>query len=159
MSRHKALPEKMTIEQLAQWITENKLQIKIHVEETPLSEEKIHEYEKKISLVTQKLIDLEILKKSFIKTLKKGTPFFKEDFVPADFQVPPTKGTDALEENRRSYSNILKQGFEEEATEIYGIPYGSKKTIVYFDSQGKEFPSHEEPMTKEQEDLFVGMFD
>lgn len=157
--RHPALPEKMTTEQLGQWITENKIEQKIHVEETPLSDEKIHEYEKKISLVTAKLIELDALKKSFIKTLKKGTPFLKDEFQPADFQIPPTKGTEALEENRRSYSSILKQGFEEVATEIYGIPYGRKKTVVYFDSEGKEYSGHEEAMTKEQEKAYVGLFD
>lgn len=151
---HQALPQKMTPEQLGVWISENAADRRTHIEKTPLTEDQKLDYKDKIALATAKIYELDELKKTFDSVIKKGTTYDinVQQHVPQDFQIPPTKGKDRLEENRRFYNDTLNDGFEKHETQLFGIPWIEGKKLVFFDGAGKEY--FDEPMSQQQsEDL------
>lgn len=143
----------MTVEQLAQWMTENAVDRRIHSKEVPLTDEQKADYAQRITLATAALYDLAALKKDFDNVIKKGTSFQDGSYQPQGFTIPPTKGTDKLEENRKFADQVLKQGYLVENTDLYGIPYPEKKRIVFFDIEGNLF--FDEPMNPEQVEAFT----
>lgn len=144
--RHQCLPQKLTVEELAKWITENAHETRNHEEHLPLTEEQALEYKEKIALTTAKLYDLAELKKEFERVLKDGTPFEEDEYKPVDFTIPPTKGTKSLEENRKYADSVLKQGHETVITPIYGIAWIEGKRSVFVDIEGKVY--FDEPMSE-----------
>jgi len=132
IGRHPALPEKMTVEQLATWMTENALDKRQHVTKIDLTAEEIHEHEGKIRGATAALYDLQDLEKQIKNTIKKGN-----GETPMEYTIPPTKGTETLDANRRFSDHLLKMGYKEDITHLYGIPY--QKRLHFFDIEGKEF--------------------
>lgn len=150
MNRHKALPEKMTVEQLAVWMTENTIDCRTHTEETPLTEESKLEFKDKIANSTRAIYDLKDIEKAFKDSLNNGTPFNGNGREPEGFTIPPTKGLKELEANRQFADKILKQGFTTVDTPVFGIPY--KKELIFFNIQGKEY--FKEPLPDAQEGLF-----
>jgi hypothetical protein len=158
---HPALPQTYTPENLGVWIKENQIENKDHIKEFPLTDEERHEYEKKVATVTAKIYELQDLEKSFKLTIKSGTPYDKdgETHLPEDFQIPPTKGTKELENNRKFYTTILERGFTSEVIPVFGIPYPEKKVVVFFDAEGKEYEQYGYKMTPEQEVNFGKLFD
>lgn len=163
--RHPVLPQKMTVEQLAQWLTENHVEKVLHEEKTTLSPEEIHEQEQKIRYATAALYDLEDLLKQIKDTFAKGTPVdpaSPEDevkYLPMNYTIPPTKGTKELEANRKHADELLKAGHRIETTELYGIPWGQEKKIVFFDSEGMEYSQYLRDMTPEQMAAHGKLFD
>lgn len=161
MGRHPVLPEKMTVEELANWLTENAIDQDTDVKKTPLTPEEIHQFETKVTLATAAIYDLEALEQSFKKTIKKGTPALPGDkdvqYQPVTITIPPTKGKEALEENRKYADRILKDGHTTVETPLYGIPYSKKKIVVFFNSEGVEFKTR--PMTPAEYGNAGKMFD
>jgi hypothetical protein len=156
--RHPALPQKMTTEQLAKWLTENKADFKIHEEEVPLTQEQVHDYENKIALASTKLYELEALKKFFNDRIKNGTPFENDQYVPLDVQIPPTKGAKELEANRKMFTQILEKGFTTVDTNLYGIPYPEEKCTVFFDITGKQWEQYTESFNPDQKKKHKTLF-
>lgn len=142
----------MTVEQLAQWITENAVDRRTDTKKVDLTEEQKIDFAQKITLATAALYDLAALKKEFENVIKKGTLFQDGSYQPQGFTIPPTKGAEKLEENRKFADGVLKQGYLEERTDLYGIPHIEKKRIVFFDIEGKVF--FDEPMNPEQVETF-----
>ena len=157
---HPSLPQTKTPEQLGEWIQENKINQIIHIEKTDLSEEEIQKIEHKVATVTKQLYDLDSLKKEFMETLNKGTDFDQtsETFLPQDFTIPPTKGIKKLEENRKYYSQILKDGFTTAEVQLFAIPNPEGETIVYVNIEGEENEFYRENMTEEQKIQFNSLF-
>lgn len=152
---HLALPQTFTPEKLGSWFVDNCIDKRTHTEEIALDDKSKAELKEKIALTTRAIYELKDVEAAFKKSLKKGTPFNGEERVPEDFQIPPTKGLDALEENRKFADDTLKKGFLEKNTDIYGIPWHKK--VVYFDIEGKLF--YDEKMTDEQLASVGGLFD
>lgn len=132
LGRHPALPEKMTVEQLAVWLTEQAVDKRQHVTKIDLTPEEIHEHEGKIRGATAAIYDLQDLEKTIKNTIKKGN-----GEEPTDYTIPPTKGTETLDANRRFSDKLLKQGYKEDITPLYGILF--KLRLYFFDIEGKEF--------------------
>lgn len=134
---HDALPQTFTPEKLAVWFKENSIDQRKHTEEIELTPENKVELKEKITLSTSKIYELKDIAALFNQSLKKGTPFIADERKSEIHTIPPTKGLDALEENRRHADEILKKGFMEIETVIFGIPW--KKKVIYFDVEGKEY--------------------
>jgi len=160
--RHPALPQSMTIEQLAQWLTENAVEKNFDIKEIPLTEAEKIDHEHRIANATAAIYDLQALERAFKKRIKKGTnchpgekPGDDVVYEPEAFTIPPTKGTDSLEENRKFSDAILKAGKTIVETQLYGIPYSDTQEIVFFDIEGNEFANKNRPMTAEQKKAYV----
>lgn len=156
---HPALPQKMTKEKLAQWITDNQVERRTHDKEVQLTQDQIHEYEAKVAHVTAAIYNLINIEKAFRAVIKFGTGMKDEVRQPQDFTIPPTKGTKELEANRQHYSKILEDGYVLDITNLYGIPYPEEKTILFFDIEGNEFDQYNTPMSDEQESAYGKLFD
>jgi hypothetical protein len=145
--KHRSLPQTMTPENLAQWIKENAAETFEHTEKIDLEEDVVHELERQSSLASRAIDRLEKLKKSFVDTIKNGTP---SPDNPVDFTIYPTKGTNVLKANREFADKQLEQGYKEEITSIYMIPYPEDSLMVAVDIQGFEWPEYTKEMTIEQ---------
>lgn len=159
--RHASLPSKLTIEQLAVWITENKIDVKILDEKIALTETDIQDHEHKIAVATAAIIDLKAIEKEFKDTIKKGTPANANgELQPVDFTVPPTKGVEKLTAVVEYNDSILKTGYYVNHKDCYGIPYPEAKRVIYVDIEGDEVETFSRSMsleeTKQYGTLFVG---
>lgn len=147
MSKHPSLPKTLTPEMLGQWIVENAIETLDHVEKINLDEEQVHELEKKSSLASRAIDRLEEIKKTFMDVLKDGTP---DREMPFDVTVPPTAGLKILKANRAFADKQLEQGYREEVTTLYMIPYPEDSLMVAVDITGEEWPDFGKQMSIEQ---------
>lgn len=157
---HASLPQTMTPENLAVWIKDNAIDQVVHDKVTKLDQDEIHAYEHKVATVCQALDDLESLKKDIDKIFKDGTDYDpgKDVFLPKQVVIPATKGTKALEANRKYYTSILKDGCITEHITLYAIPFPEEETIVFVNSQGEENESYRQAMTEEQKKEYNSLF-
>jgi len=157
--RHQSLPAKLTVEQLAVWITENKIELKVLEEKIPLTDIDIQDYEHKIAVATAAIIDLKAIEKEFKNTIKKGTNAnaFGE-LQPVDFTVPPTKGVDQLTSIVEFNDAILKQGYTLNHKDCYGIPYPESKRVIFVDIEGEEVEVFSRAMTLEETKAYNTLF-
>ena len=145
---HACLPQSMTIENLAAWLTDNSIEKKIHIEEKDLTADDISEFEHKSSAASRAMDDLEDLKKQFTDMIAKGT----ED--PKDFTIPPTKGTKILEANRKYADKCIKDGVSKQEVPLYGIVYPEESKILFFDIEGNEYDGHHRNMDPEEQEAY-----
>lgn len=145
---HLALPQFLTVENLASWLVDNNIEKKIHVEEKPLTPDDISENEHKSSAASRAIDDLEELKKRFNDMIVKGTE------EPIDFTIPPTKGTKTLEANRKYADKCIKDGVSKQETELYGIVYPETQQVLFFDIEGNEYPDHHRNMDPEEQENY-----
>lgn len=152
---HPALPQTFTKENLAQWITENKIDQREDVQQVDLTIDEIQELEHKSSVASRAMDNLESLLKAFKSVLNSGTPVndFQEP-QPCGFTIPPTVGLKTLELRRKIADQTIIDGYRTEITWVYGIPYPESEQILYFDIEGRYYPSHDQNMTPEQKDQF-----
>jgi len=153
--RHPSIPATLTTEAAAQWITENALSTFTDEEHLPLTEEKIAELEHKSSKASRAIDDLKEVKDIFSKMLKNGTPIETSTEgdpvnVPFTLVIPATKGTKALEANRKFADDQLKAGEEVIVTSLYFIPDPENGMAVAVDIEGKEWEKYTRPMTNEE---------
>jgi hypothetical protein len=149
MSRHQSLPS-YPKEKLAQWLAENKIDQKVHVRETDLTEEMVHDYAMQSSLASRAIDRLKKVETEFKEFLKNGTPFdqAEEEYQPIDVTIPASKGLKALEANRAFADAILENGYTEEDIIIYMIPWPEVSMVVAVDVEGEEWPEYTRPMTE-----------
>lgn len=157
-SLHPALPQTMTPENLAQWITENKADTFEHEEKVDLSPETKSELEHKASLAACKIKELEDCKKEFMEYLKKGTPVDpaktaednngKLPRLPQEIQIPPTAGLDELNKNLTFFTKQLRNGFTSVSTMIFLIPFPEGKVMIAVDIEGNEWTQYNRDMTE-----------
>lgn len=145
--KHPALPQSMTVENLANWITVNSTETISHIEKIELEEEQVHELESQSSLASRAIDRLEEKKKEFMDILKEGTPDVE---MPYDVTIPPTKGLKILKANRAFADKQLEQGFREDTTDLYMIPYPEESQMVAIDIMGNEWPEFTKEMTPDQ---------
>lgn len=158
---HRCVPQTMTKENLATWITENQKQVIHHITRVPLTPKEVSEYEHKSSLASRALDRLKEVEDDFKHYLKKGTsvdPENPEEFLPKDITIPPTKGTDALKANRQFADDILEKGFTETTTDVYIIPYPEEEMMVGVTIEGHECPDYTKPMNKDEQQLYGKLF-
>lgn len=153
---HRCLPQTLTPENLAKWITDNGKNEFTHIEKTDLDEEAIHELERKSSMASRAIDDLEDLKKQFMTYLKEGTPPIGGDgpnsheHGPLDITIPPTKGLKELKANRQFADKQLKAGHSEDEIQIWFIPYPEDDLMVAVDIEGNEWPEYTRRMSIEE---------
>jgi DNA-binding transcriptional regulator of glucitol operon len=152
--KHPCVPSTMTPESLAVWIKDNADEVIEHIEKIELEEEQVHELEKKSSLASRAIDRLEEIKKNFMDLLKEGTPNPDE---PVDVTIPPTSGLKILKANRAFADRQLEQGFKEEVTQLYVIPYPEDSMMVAVDIEGREWPEKSKEMSGVQMNNFKPM--
>jgi hypothetical protein len=152
MARHSSLPEFMTIESLADYIRSNKVDTINHVEKIPLTEEEINKLAMESSLASRAIDKLESVKKYFESFLKKGTPWDTnaEDHRPLTVTIPPTKGTEKLKSNRKFADDQIAQGYREDVTSIYLLPWPEKERMVACDIEGREWTTYSRGMSGDE---------
>lgn len=155
---HRTVPQTMTKENLAKWITENQKQVISHIDKTPLSPEEVSDYEHKSSMASRAIDRLDEVKADFMHFYKKGTPYDGTNFVPQDLQIPGTKGVDALKKNREFADEILEKGYTETTTEVYVIPNPDDSQMVGVTIEGYECPDYTRPMTEDEDALYGKLF-
>jgi hypothetical protein len=141
---HPALPSTMTKENLAIWITENRIEEVNHVAEKELLPEDVKEYEHKSSMASRTMDDLEKLKKDFIDTIVNGTE------EPVDFTIPPTKGLKLLKKNRQFADQCIKDGRSKQDIKLYALPDPEQNTIVHVDIEGTHYPQLDRDMNENE---------
>lgn len=150
--RHYSLPATLSAERLADWIRDNKVDTFNHVEEVPLTEEEIQEFEHESSLASRAIDKLKFLKSLFDETLKKGTPFNVEkmDHEPVSYTIPPTKGIESLSKNREFADKSIEKGFKEEITNLFLIPHPEEGRMVMVDITGVEYEQYSRDMSNDE---------
>lgn len=141
---HLCLPQTMTKENLAKWITENQIDMRMHEEKFDLTKEEIQDFEHNSSLASRAMDELNGIKDGFMERLKEGT----ED--PIDFTIPPTKGLKALQANREFADAQIKLGHRVVSTQLYAIPYPETKKILFFDVEGNIWEEYSRAMNPNQ---------
>lgn len=158
---HRSLPQKMTKEKLAKFITENQKQVIDHIDKLPLTPEQVNEYEHKSSMASRAIDKLDEVKADFMHFYKKGTaanPDGKGGHIPQDIKIPATKGVDALKKNREHADGILEKGYLEETTKIYMIPSPDDSQMVGVTIEGYEAPEYTRKMRDDEEQLYGKLF-
>lgn len=156
---HLALPQKtMTKENLAKWLTENRIEEKTHEEKIDYTKEEIAAFEHDSSVASRAIDRLQDLLDSFKGLINDG------NVDPKDFTVPETKGLKVLKANREYADGQIEKGYRVEPTQLYGVPCTSNGKVCFFDIEGEHWeqydykfnPFQEEkygsPLFKEEED-------
>lgn len=141
---HLALPQRMTPENLAQWITTNSVEERTHEEKIDLTSDEIQVFEHDSSVASRAIDRLDDLKEKFVTHLKEGT----QD--PIDFTIPPTKGLKVLQENREFADKQIEQGYRTEITELYFIPYPETRKLICVDATGEHWENYDMKMNPPQ---------
>lgn len=150
--RHDSLPQTMTPENLADYIRTNKVDIVNHVEKILLTEEEIKQLAMDSSLASRQIDKLEEVKKYFDLNLKKGTPWNSatSDHNPLSVTIPPTKGIDKLKENRKFADDRIRDGYKEEVTPVYFLPWPERERILAVDIEGNEWSTYSRAMSLDE---------
>jgi len=144
---HRCLPQTFTPENLAKWIQDNAAETIIHTEKIELEEEQVQELEKQSSLASRAIDRLENIKEKFMEVLNGGTPDVE---APFDITIPPTKGLKVLKANRKFADMQIEQGYKEEETQVFVIPYPEDSLMVGVTIEGEEFSQYTKEMSIEQ---------
>lgn len=162
---HPALPQTMTPENLAQWITDNAIEKLTHTEKTEHTEEYIAELEHKSSVASRALDQLKDVEKIFKNYLKNGTPVNEglegneeAEHLPVTITIPPTKGSKVLTANREWADKLILAGFTGEDIEIFLIPFPEEKRVIAFNSEGEEYEGYSRDMTLAEVNAFGQLF-
>lgn len=155
---HPCLPQMLTPENLAKWITDNSKHSFQHEEKIPLSEKEIQEFEHKSSAASRALDRLKDVSDLFKHYIKKGTLVIDGKTHPQDITIPATKGTEALEANREHADTILEQGYQTVNTALYTIPYPERSQMVVVTIEGQEWPMYTKPMAPDQKTMYGELF-
>src|SRR5690606_21525793 len=163
---HSCCPQSMTPENLAHWIQETNIDTTTHIERIELDEETTRDLEKKSSLASRAIDRLEAVKKEFMDILTNGThsepgemPGDDPEYQPYDVTIPPTKGLKALKANRQFADKQLEEGYKEENTEVFLIPWPEESMVIGVDIEGEEFGEgqYSRSMTSDEENSIKPM--
>lgn len=152
MARHELCPSTMTVENLADWIRSNKADVFNHTEKLPLTEEEINEYQKASSLASRAIDRLKDTLKYITDTIKNGTPFDTNvmDHRPLTVTIPPTKGITSLEANRKFADRQLENGYKEDITTLYLMPWPEFRKMVAVSIEGEEWSKYSRDMSEDE---------
>jgi len=152
---HECLPQTMTPSNLADFIRSNKVDQINHVEKIPLTAEEIAQYEKDSSLASRAIDKLKDTEDYIKRLIKKGTPFDRNlgpegSHRPVDVTIPPTKGIETLEANRKYADQQIEKGFKEDITAIYFIPWPEYEKMVAVSIEGVEWSKYSRGMSQDE---------
>lgn len=152
MARHDLCPSTMTVNSLADWIRSNKADVFNHIEKVPLTEEEIKEFEKSSSLASRAIDRLKDTLKYITETMKNGTPFDTNvmDHRPVTVTIPPTKGLKALEAGRKFADRQLENGYKDDITTLYLMPWPEFRKMVAIDIEGNEWSKYSRDMSEDE---------
>lgn len=150
--RHELCPSTMTVQNLADWIRSNKADVFNHTEKVPLTEDEIAEYEKSSSLASRAIDRLKDTLKYITETMKNGTPFDTNvmDHRPVTVTIPPTKGLKALEAGRKFADRQLENGYKDDITTLYLMPWPEFRKMVAIDIEGNEWSKYSRDMSEDE---------
>lgn len=158
MIPHPCLPQTLTKENLAQFITDNSKNSFSHEEKIPLTAQDIAAFEHRSSAASRALDRLKAIEEDFKHHMVNGTPVKEGIIQPYDVTIVPTKGTKELKANREFADKILEQGYQVVTTALYTIPYPEESTMVVVTIEGDEWPMYTKPMSKDQKALYGELF-
>lgn len=150
--RHHSLPSTMSPEQLADYIRTNRVDTYNHVEKIPLTEEEIQQLEHDSSLASRAIDKLTETKKKFEYFLKKGTDWDNatSQHKPQVITIPPSKGIEKLQANREFADKQIVQGYREEVTSLYLLPYPEAEEMIMVDIEGQKWSQYSRPMSPDE---------
>lgn len=155
---HPSLPQSLTPENLASWIQDNRAEVYNHTEQVPLDEETTQALEHKSSMASRRIDELKEVEKNFKMFLQNGTPVdhnteVAEDqepkHLPHSITIPPSKGTKLLTKNREWADKQLRDGYKEEITPYYLIPFIEEEMLIAVDIEGREHAEYSRAMSEE----------
>jgi hypothetical protein len=157
---HRSLPQSLTAEKLAEWVTTHQKQVINHITKTPLTPEEVSENEHKSSAASRAIDRLDEVMDLFKLLIKKGTKYdgTTDKHLPESVTIPGTKGKDALTANRQIADSILEKGYNEETTVLYLIPNPDESQMVAVDIEGHEAPKYSRAMTAEEDKMYGKLF-
>jgi hypothetical protein len=159
-SMHAALPQTMTVESLAQWITENRKDTIVAKATKIITDEERSEYEHISSDCSQKLDELEEIKKEFTDKLTNGTYDPEVDDENGKIiTIPATVGTKKLTEERKRVDKLLRDGHTVEKTTLYMIPWPEEKRMIAFDVEGQEWEEFSRVMREDEINQYRTLFE
>jgi hypothetical protein len=152
MARHEICPSTMTVQNLADWIRSNKVEVLNHTEKVDLTPEEEIQLQKESSLASRAIDKLDETLQYVKDLIKNGTPWNSgiNDHSPISVTIPPTKGTAILEKNRKHADNQLELGYKEEITALYLIPWPEFEKMVAMDIEGKEWTKYSRGMSPDE---------
>jgi hypothetical protein len=150
--RHEICPSTMTVQNLADWIRSNKVEVLNHTEKVDLTPEEEIQLQKESSLASRAIDKLDETLQYVKELIKNGTPWNSaiNDHSPISVTIPPTKGTAILEKNRKHADNQLELGYKEEITALYLIPWPEFEKMVAMDIEGKEWTKYSRGMSPDE---------
>lgn len=142
----------MTIDNLADWIRSNKVDVINHEQKIDLTQEEINEFQKEVTLASIQIDKLKETEKFFKETVKKGTPWdnVSEHHRPFTVTIPPTKGLEKLEANRTFAATQVANGYKLDITPVYLIPWPEFEKMVAMDIEGNEWSKYSRNMTRDE---------
>jgi hypothetical protein len=142
----------MTPEQLADYIRTNRIDTQNHVEKIPLTTEEITDLEHQSSLASRAIDVLTNTKKTFEFFLKKGTDFdnVTGQHKPQVVTIPPSKGIEKLQLNREYADKQIVQGYREEVTTLYLLPWPEMEKMIMVDISGEEWTTYSRGMSGDE---------
>lgn len=157
---HPALPTSLTIENLAAWLTETRIDTQKAKVTTVISREERSEYEHISSECSQKMDILNEIKEKFNDHLNNGTydPEVDEENG-AVHTIPATVGIKKLKAERERVDKICRDGHTIEETILYMIPWPEEKRIIAFDILGQEFEDYSRDMREDEITKYRTLFD
>lgn len=156
---HPALPQTLTPENLAVWITENAIDSFTDKRPKPLTDEDVQEYEHKSSVASRELDKLKAIEDEFKGYIKDGSPTGDDgEPLPVTITIPATIGRKTLTEQREQADKILLDGQIVETQQLYTIPWPEGKKMVVFTIEGDEMEHLTKDMTQEQLEKHGNLF-
>lgn len=146
------LPRSLTKEKLAVWITDNAKDTYSDMQKDYFTEEELVDMKDDSYKLGQKIHVLNDLRAEIVERLTKGTD---EDY---EVVISPNIGIKILTANRESKDRLIARGYEEYATEVYGIP-ADDGYMHFVDIEGKPFNDRKRKLSARENDQFnSGMF-
>lgn len=161
---HACLPQTLTVEELAAWITENRAEVYNHTENIPLDAETTQALEHKSSMASRRIDELKEVEKMFKAYLQEGTDIDhnaelaeneEPKHLPQTITIPPTRGIKLLTKNREWADKQLRTGYREEITPFYRIPFPEENMLIAVDIEGREREEYSREMTEEESEKYA----
>ena len=157
---HAALPQTLTVENLAQWLTNNRADIIQSKGTKVITPEERAEYEHISSDCSQKLDELEEIKKAFNEAINGGTFDAEVDEENGKIiTIPATIGVKKLTEERKRVDKLLRDGYTSEKTTLYLIPWPEEKLMIAFDIEGQEWGEFSRDMREDEINQYRTLFE
>jgi hypothetical protein len=150
--KHPSLPQSLTPELLASWISQNAKEKFTEEKKYYYTEDELNEFKDSAVKSGIELNNLAEKKARLNKIFDNGTP----EYINID--ITETKGIKALKEEREANERQVERGYKVESIVVYGIPNQDTHYMDYFDIEGNEIPDRTRPLSAKEIREYVSQF-